>query len=291
MILFEDRAATVLYEVLKKLPHPKKFLLPLNVCPIVPDTFIKANIKFDFIDINVNTLCMDFDLIFDKIKNDQEVDGILFVKTFGIDLDTTDLYQQIKSINQNIFIIDDCCPCIQNFNYDIKSSYADMALFSSGYSKYVDIGYGGYGFLKDNKFNHIFINKNKDPDFLEYKVKIQTDIQQMNKHKATLNTIYQSNLPKEIQLGDKFNTWRFSILVDNKEEILKKIFEIDGLFASSHYPQVDFDYSSHPIKNSNTQKVHTKIINLFNDFRFTEEKAYKVVDIINRNLLQTHHKV
>ena len=49
MIIFEDRAATVLYKTLKSLKNKNKFLLPLNICPIVPDTFIKANINFEFV--------------------------------------------------------------------------------------------------------------------------------------------------------------------------------------------------------------------------------------------------
>ncbi|WP_252981536.1 hypothetical protein [Aliarcobacter butzleri] len=68
MIIFEDRAATVLYKTLKSLKNKNKFLLPLNICPIVPDTFIKANINFEFVDINLKTLCMDEDIVLEKIK-------------------------------------------------------------------------------------------------------------------------------------------------------------------------------------------------------------------------------
>ena len=284
MILFEERAATVLYKVLTTLTNPKKFLLPLNICPIVPDTFLKANIDFEFIDINLETLCMDEDLALDKIKNDDTIDGVLFVKTFGIEFDSEPFYQTIKQINPDIFIIDDMCPCIQRFDYDIENSYADMALFSSGYSKYVDIGYGGYCFLKDENFSNIFEDMGKTKEFLEYKNTLQTQIPLMEKHKEALNSIYRANLPKELHLGEQFNGWRFSILVDNKEKILEEIFKIEGLFASSHYPQVDYNYKDNPIQNSNAQKVHNKIINLFNDFRFDKEKAYQVVDIINNIL-------
>ncbi|WP_252981537.1 hypothetical protein [Aliarcobacter butzleri] len=178
------------------------------------------------------------------------------------------------------------CPSIQQFDINIEESVADMVLFSSGYSKYVDIGYGGYGFLKDHSFSNIFEDKTKDTDFLEYKNKILTQIPIMQKHKSELNSIYINNLPKDIFLGKEFNNWRFSILVDNKEKILDDIFKIEGLFASSHYPQVDYNYSSNPIKNSNAQKIHNRIINLFNDFRFNKEKAYKVTDIINKNLIK-----
>jgi hypothetical protein len=49
-------AATVLYKVLTNLPNKKRFLLPLNICPIVPDTFLKANIDFEFVDINLENI-------------------------------------------------------------------------------------------------------------------------------------------------------------------------------------------------------------------------------------------
>lgn len=286
MILFEDRASTVLYEVLTNLTQVKKFLLPLNICPIVPDTFKKANIEFEFIDINLETLCMDEELVLDKIKNDKEINGVLFVKTFGIELDCEEFFKEIKSIDKNIFIINDMCPSIQEFDYDINNSYSDLTLFSSGYSKYIDIGYGGYGFIKDDSFINIFKDKSNSSEFLEYKNKILTQIPIMKKHKEKLNSIYMNNLPKEIHLGEKFNNWRFSILVKNKEKILEEIFKIDGLFASSHYPQIDYDYVKNPVKNSNAKKIHDNIINLFNDFRFNTEKAYQVVDIINNNLIK-----
>jgi len=176
------------------------------------------------------------------------------------------------------------CACIPEFEYRIDKSYADMALFSTGYSKYIDIGYGGYGFLKDSKFNNIFQDKGKEITFLKYKNVILETMPKIRKHKQELNDIYKNNLPKELFLGERFDNWRFSLLVDNKNEILRQIFKIDGLFASSHYPQVDFNYSKNPIIDSNTKKIHNKILNLFNDFRFTKEMAFEVVNIIKDKL-------
>ena len=36
--------------------------------------------------------------------------------------------------------------------------------------------------------------------------------------------------------------------------------------------------------NSNSNYVHSRIINLFNDFRFSENDAHKIVEIINVHL-------
>ena len=71
-------------------------------------------------------------------------------------------------------------------------------------------------------------------------------------------------------------------MVSNKEEILQAILEEDGVFASSHYLQIDYEYKENPMANSNANKIHKKIINLFNDFKFTREQAYLVVDVVSK---------
>jgi dTDP-4-amino-4,6-dideoxygalactose transaminase len=281
MILFRDRAATVLYEVLTTLAKNTKFLLPLNICPIVPDTFLKANIKFEFIDIDLNTLCMDEVLALEAIKNDSSISGILFVKTFGIEIESEVFYQKIKDLNREIFIIDDQCLSIQNFDFDIDNSFASLTLFSSGYSKYVDIGYGGFGFLKDKEFKSFFNDDSTNENFLDYQINIKEKISLMREHKVKINTIYKKGIPSNLHLGSAFENWRFSILIDNKDKLLEEIFQTDGLFASSHYGPIDYKYVDNPAQDSNAQKIVSRIVNLFNDFRFTEEKAKSVVKVIN----------
>lgn len=282
MILFEDRAATVLYKVLITLDSSKKFLLPLNVCPIVPDTFVKANIPFEFIDINLDTLCMDQTLVLEYIETHSDIGGVLHVKTFGIDIDCEPFYQKIKALNDEIFIIDDMCPSIQDFNHNIEESYASLALFSSGYSKFVDVGYGGFGFLKNKDFHDLYDDKSSTSEFLTYKSLVEKEIGKMKEHKRLLNSIYRNGITSYMHLGEQFDKWRFSIMVDNKEEVLEEIFKVEGLFASSHYPQVDYNYKERVQENTNAQRVHSKIINLFNDFRFTADKASQIVDIVNK---------
>jgi dTDP-4-amino-4,6-dideoxygalactose transaminase len=97
-----------------------------------------------------------------------------------------------------------------------------------------------------------------------------------------LNNLFKEGIDKKYHLGERYNNWRFSILVNNKDEILKKIFEANELFASSHYPQIDFSYVQNPLQNTNTNQIHSQIINLFNDFRYDETKAQQTIDIINR---------
>jgi dTDP-4-amino-4,6-dideoxygalactose transaminase len=281
MIVFRDRASTVLYEVLSTLDNHTKFLLPVNICPVVPETFLKANIKFDFIDINLKTLCMDEVLALKSIKNDSSISGVLFVNTFGVDVEVEEFFQKLKNINPDIFIIYDQCLSIQDFEFNPDESLSSLALYSSGYSKYVDLGYGGYGFLKDNEFNETFKDNSKDKSFLEYKVNVKNRISLMQKHKSKLNSIYKKGIPSCLHLGQEFENWRFSILIDEKDKLLEAIFKEEDLFASSHYEPLDHKYSDNPIINSNAKVISSRIVNLFNDFRFTDEKAKRVVKIIN----------
>ena len=321
MKVFDVRASMILYNILLSLREHKSgfrnkhFLLPLNVCPVIPAVFLKARINFKFIDISLTNFCLDEDVLLESVKNDSSVGGLLFVKTFGIDLDATNTYRKIKDINGDLFIIDDCCLCPPDFEYEIDNSIADAAIFSTGYSKYVDIGWGGFGFLKDeykyikqqipfNK-NHLnllteSINKSllndssfqyRDNDWLgaeaflydafdQYKEQIKHHLHKAKEHKKLLNEIYSSQLPDAIQVGHEFCNWRFPIFVDSNKKLIDEIFN-SGLFASSHYKDISFMFTeNHNESKSNAANIHSRIVNLFNDFRFSENDAHKVVKLI-----------
>ena len=97
----------MLYEVLTSLDKDRRILLPLNISSVVPDTFLKTNIKFEFIDINNNTLCMDEKLALEVIKNGSSIGGVWFVKTFGIKMDG-EVYEKIRDANPDFFVDDQC---------------------------------------------------------------------------------------------------------------------------------------------------------------------------------------
>ena len=93
-------------------------------------------------------------------------------------------------------------------------------------------------------------------------------------HRERLNKIYRENLPQCIQFEEKYQHWRFNIMVENKDEILKALFD-NGLFASGHYKSQS--------NNCSTAKyLSERVINLFNDFYYTEEKAIRTCEIIRK---------
>ena len=80
--IFANRACGILYRILKAIDTSLPFLLPANVCPVVPLTFLSAGIKFKFIDINPNTLCIDEAMCINEIRTKQYA-GLMFIRTYG----------------------------------------------------------------------------------------------------------------------------------------------------------------------------------------------------------------
>ena len=59
MIAFARRASAILYRMLRGMTDARPFLLPANVCPVVPETFVAAGRPLERIDIEEESLAMD----------------------------------------------------------------------------------------------------------------------------------------------------------------------------------------------------------------------------------------
>ncbi|MEH0373769.1 hypothetical protein [Vibrio mimicus] len=309
-----NRASRVLYNFLISLEKPICFLIPANVCPIVLATFIKAKVPYRLLDIDRKTLCIDLKILEQYLRQSEDDFGLLFVRTFGYtqhqesDLDT------LKTIHENLaVIIDDRCLDIPQVDATAFSESIDMTLFSTGYSKYVELGYGGYGWLSKTQaarysspditydeveheklvsdFNHAILSKVKfiyrydnwlDNRILphsleEYFQLIRKKSAETKDRKAQNNAIYRHKIKPELWLGEEFDNWRFSILVSNKTQLLDSIFA-NGDFASSHYASLAgiFDTTQAPV----AEMIHSQIVNLFNDYRCDEAMAKRVAKIV-----------
>lgn len=314
-VVIEDRASIILYNVLKELRlklGEVKFFMPANVCPIVPATFIKAGVKYEFIDIDNETLNIDLNKVSEEVENSNINCGLLFVRYLGNMTCVESEFKKLKS--QNVFIIDDRCPSRPTFNENDVLDYSDVTLFSTGYAKYVELGYGGYAFVNSTKIDY-FKNKldfndkeheaitkefnkciatkkkfkfdkdnwlgntEKSYDFESYKNTVLENINKVDLHKKKMNDFYRANLPADIQFKTDYQNWRFNITVKDKDLLLKEIFD-SGLFASSHYASISDIFANKKSPNAETLYNHT--INLFNDYRFDIEKASVLCKIINK---------
>jgi hypothetical protein len=312
--VYENRASYILYNVFRKIGKGK-VIMPANICPIVPATIIKAGLTPHFIDIDPKELTMDGAILLETLKSEpHDFSGLIWVRTYGNnEPDLNPLIQSVKEYVPSLFFVDDQCLSVPLIT--VAKSEADLILYSTGYSKIAELGWGGYGFLASDfdyekfpldyqeaahdEMQTIFReaieqeSKIKIPDtpwldgrrpelsFDDYKMEVLRLSQKALAHKAKINAIYAEILPAEIQLDQSFQNWRFNILVKNKEQILKQIFEA-RLFASSHYAAVAPLYS--PQNAPVAGELSGNIMNLFNDERFDEAMAEKTALIIKENL-------
>lgn len=312
-IVQAPRASAIIYSLLIHQGYKNPWLLPANICPIVPITFLKAGTPFQFVDISARTLHMDLDQA-ERLVKSQKIGGLLYAHTYG-ELSTPSVFfESIKDMTPDLMIIDDRCLCIPDLEFD-PANKADIQLYSTGYAKIVDLGFGGYAFMRDginyqsahlafHPEDHEEIEKAykaavsqraefvyQESDWLETDTAVSSwdiywsQIEQARmvslEHRASLNEIYANRLPPEIQLPAAFQNWRFNIRVRDKQRILDAIFS-SGLFASSHYASLAGVMGEGEAREA--QALGESILNLFNDHHFSPDQAEQACKIITENL-------
>jgi hypothetical protein len=312
-IVQAPRASAILYNLLQTHTDPRPWLLPANICPVVPLTFFKARVPFEFVDISPQSLHMDMERAETLVKTGK-YGGLLYAHTYG-DLSTPEnAFESIKSSARDLFLIDDRCLCIPDTEPPVRTS-ADVRLYSTGYAKFVELHQWGYAFLRDGiGYKSVLLpfepkelakieqaykpsiekrqpfqyhdsswlkNDGDIPSWYDYCRLIESGLISSKKNRAEINQVYQEKLPPAIQLPQKYQDWRFNIRVGHKRKILDAIFSA-GLFASSHYASLAGIMSDG--RAPNAEDLADQVINLFNDHYFTVSQAEQTCDIILENL-------
>jgi hypothetical protein len=303
------RASAILYNLLKSQKHPRPWLLPANICPIVPITFFKAGVPFEFVDISAETLHMDLDQAEGRLRRGP-YGGVLYAHTYGEPSTPVEFFQSVKSKYPGLLLVDDRCLCIPDVE-PAQNTSVDMVLYSTGYAKVVELSFGGYAFLKDGvsyQPRHLsfsskaygeiergykqaiqnrspFVYTDSDwlqteadlPAWYDYRQQIENGLKASLLHRALINGIYTDYLPTKCQLPAKYQTWRFNIRLQNKDQVLKAIFA-SGTFASSHYASMAGIMAAGQCPQA--EKLEAEIINLFNDHHFDVHKAEHITAVI-----------
>ena len=309
-IVQAPRASAILYHILASQDENNPWLLPANICPIVPITFLKARVPFEFVDISAETLHMDLQQAEDLIRQ-RKFGGLLYAHTYGESSTPSDFFNRIKSLNPELLLVDDRCLCIPGFE---AQSSADVILYSTGYAKIVDLHFGGYALLSNSltyqpanlvfnadDYDQIersykkavqervrFVYHDMDwletdaplPEWVDYRLQIKSCLKASLAQRARLNEIYATRLPLELQLSQEYQLWRFNIRVKNKSKVMLAIFEA-GLFASSHYVSLAGIMADGRAPHADT--LADEVINLFNDHHFDTDKAAQICDLILEN--------
>lgn len=267
-----NRANKILYNFIKSNHIVGKVLLPANICESVIYTLQYAGMELELVDIQTDNLCIDQEAVLSLAK---EASMLLFVHTYGVENDFYDFFQKVREVNTNIVIVDDKCLCMPDLY--IEDNPADLVLYSTGAKKMVNLGGGSIGYVADQwKYDEIEVVPNEyltNEMWLLDTKQLYMKMDAMIAHKEKLNAVYRKMLPSAIQLPDAYQHWRFNILTDKKNEILKALFA-EGLFASSHYKSLSND-------SIVAQNLYEHVLNLFNDQYYTEEQVIRTCEIIN----------
>lgn len=312
-IVQAPRASAILYHLLASRNNEHPWLLPANICPIVPITFLKAGVPFELIDISPASLAMDLARLADLAAK-RTFGGLLYAHPYGDPSTPEDFFAWLKDRHPEILIVDDRCLCVPDLDTD-RESAANVQLYSTGYAKIAELSFGGYAFLEDQvayrpqslafepshhdeiessykaalRQNSRFVYQDRGwletdtpcPSWDEYRGQIESAVASSLQQRRLLTQVYTQLLPLEIQLPDRFQTWRFNIRLKNKQSVLDAIFSA-GLFASSHYASLAGIMADG--RAPQAEALAGEVINLFNDHHFTVQQAGEVCRIIMENL-------
>ena len=269
------RANKILYNFIKVNHITGKVILPANVCVDVVNTLRYAGLELIFVDIQADNLCINQSAVLQLAPS---AAMLLFVHTYGTEDEFYEFFAKVKEVNPDIIVVDDKCLCLPNLNVD--ETLADLVLYSTGAKKMVDLGGGSIGYIADQwEYDEVEVAPNdyltNEKWLLDTRL-LYIKMEAMISYKEKLNAIYRDMLPTSIQLPAQYQHWRFNIITDKKDEILKALFA-EGLFASNHYQSLSLDCA---IANN----LHNYVVNLFNDQYYTRDQAIRTCEIIN-NLL------
>lgn len=328
MITYGNRASYIIYNfLLSNYEGQGYWLIPLNACPIVPITFLTAQVPFKLVDIESTTYCMDRKAVSEAIK-DPDCKGLLFIHTYGFNYWVEQFFSEIKSKWKDVKIIEDKCLSTPFFDVKAVSKHVDLTVFSTGYAKYADIGRGGYGFIKESssyqeyptnytpqslkklidyykgclskstclQINNSFWLDDKtlsQVEIKQYQERVLSKRFEVQMHKQVLNDIYSAFIPREFWLsvrGQRLDTWRFNIVVPERDELITEIFD-KGLFASTHYQPLDKILDVEVLgTGTESHALYNHVINLFNDRNFTIEMALELAKLVAGNLKPRRRK-
>jgi hypothetical protein len=257
---------------------------------------------------------MDLDLVEELLKASAgRYAGILYAHTYGDPSTPSEFFRWVKNRWPGLVIIDDRCLCVPDL--EPHDSAADATLYSTGYAKIVDAGFGGFAFIQDHlKHQHHelpydaadlqqleaaykqsvergrpfeycdsnWLQTNAPlPAWSEHLKLVRERMPATLAHRGEINAVYNSLVPAELPLDRPFQLWRFNLRLARKEAVLQQIFEA-GLFASSHYRSLVGIMGEGT--GTHARELDKHVVNLFNDHHYTVDMAERTARIIAGSL-------
>jgi dTDP-4-amino-4,6-dideoxygalactose transaminase len=140
-MLYTGRGSSALYAILNSISVTKrKILLPVNICEIVIPVIQLAGFSPVFYDVNPDTGNSGLENIKASYTGEEAV--LLAVHNFGVPIEIDLISEWAKE--KEIFVIEDVCNALGSTWKNLPlGNWGDAAIYSFGYSKIVELGFGG----------------------------------------------------------------------------------------------------------------------------------------------------
>lgn len=160
------RAATAIYLVLSEMKQYNKYVLvPANICYAAVFPILSVGMKPLFCDVDKYSGNVTEQSIIESIN--ENVVAAIIPHMYGNPVQSLKRIHSKLSRN-NIVLIEDCASLMTNIDSDtMPGTEGDYVIYSTGYSKTIDAGYGGLLFSKKNTLSSIEKLLNKLPLFTD----------------------------------------------------------------------------------------------------------------------------
>lgn len=279
--LIVGRAATAIYLILSELKQNNKYVLvPANICYAAVFPIISAGLKPLFCDVDRYSGNVNQKSIIEVLNKD--VIAAIIPHMYGNPVQSIkDIYDILSS--NNTFMIEDCASLMtNNISETTPGTVGDYVIYSTGYSKTIDVGFGGLLFSKKYDLSEIEKKLIKLP-LISEEFKNETSL--FSKiYRILRNQRHDSKLAKDFysSLNNSFKDNFLFRLDDEKIEIvLNELNTLDEVIRIR-----DYKYSLYKEKLMNNYEIYS-----FNEHSvpwrfnlFINDKDYFVEYCLKHNL-------
>lgn len=282
-LIIGSRALNSLSEWLSTIAFDEVFL-SANCCDDLLRLFVdNREWKTHIIDIGKdrNLSIDELEIMLQKCKNTERT-LVISVWAYGLEPDIKSLHD--LKMKYGFILLEDRCLARPNLMKEMEylNELTDAYLFSTGYSKYCDLHYGGW--LIDTR-KGATISNDSGMDWDLYLLSVEERRKMVDEHKKTMNIRLRKTF-KEISINEWIaDTWRISCEIENPQ-LLMKIIKSNGVFCSNHYSHKMYKYQ---IRMPKTYFHMRHVINIFNDLRVGEDYCSSILESIEEYKNALHY--
>jgi len=276
-------------------------VVPVNVCPLVAWTARVAGREVVFADLDPVTLDMR------RPVCPSPPAALVYVRPYGATLSRHEVFAGWRAAWPATLIVDDACLAVPELDADACEPDADMTLFSTGHSKSVALGAGGYAWCSDRAqaclsqplvrtmtrelrtgchrwtpdgpVEELVCAGAPGPDWPAYADRIRREHALQKAHRDRLNAVYASGLLAASCLAPAYRNWRFHVFVKDPATAIATL-QAHRLFASRHFVPLSSDRERYP----HAWHCSDHVINLFNDRSYTSEMGLRTCEVLQPHL-------